>query len=188
MSKLQYRISNIRYRIRHRINFAISYVFVAGSCHFYIRTYIKSYDIVRYRTIYDTISYKKVRCRIRYATSRRYYTISYVHIVCLVAIIRYSASTSQKTYDVTVQCSIRFVYNVTIRCRMRFFYKYLDCCCWSHWPCPWSADRSCLMILGPPRWSVLHRDSPDALSLSLACATANMSRDSLVRAKMGISS
>ena len=37
MSKIQYRISNIRYRIQHRIKCAISYVFVAGSCHFYIR-------------------------------------------------------------------------------------------------------------------------------------------------------
>ena len=130
-----------------------------------------------YTTSY-TISYKKVRCRIRYATSRRYYTISYVHIVCLVAIIRYHTSKSQKTYDVIV------------RCRMRFFYKYpwAGVCSGSHWSCPWSAHRSCLMILGPPRWSVLHRDSPDALSLSLACATANMSGESLVRAKMGISS
>ena len=59
----------------------------------------------------------------------------------------------------------------------------------SHWPCPWSAHRSCLMILGPPGWSVLHCHSPDALSLSLACATAaNVSGDSLVRAKIGISS
>ena len=61
-------------------------------------------------------------------------------------------------------------------------------CSGSRWPCPCSAHRSCLMILGPPLWSVLHRDSPDALSLSLACATANVSGDSLVRAKMGISS
>jgi hypothetical protein len=45
------------------------------------------------------------------------------------------------------------------------------------------------MIIGPPGWSVLHRHSPDALSLSLACATAaNVSGDSLVRAKIGISS
>ena len=43
------------------------------------------------------------------------------------------------------------------------------------------------MILGPPRWSVLHRDSPDALSLSLACATANVSGDSLVRATANVS-
>ncbi len=32
----------------------------------------------------------------------------------------------------------------------------------SHWPCSWSAHRSCLMILGPPGWSVLHRHSPDS--------------------------
>ena len=41
-------------------------------------------------------------------------------------------------------------------------------CCWSGWPCPWSSHRSSLMILGPPLWSVLHRHSPDALSLSQA--------------------
>ncbi len=46
---------------------------------------------------------------------------------------------------------------------------------------------SCLMILGPPGWSVLHHHIPDALSLSLACATANVSGDSLGRAKMVIS-
>ena len=49
--------------------------------------------------------------------------------------------------------------------------------------CPWSAHRPCPMILGPAGWSVLHRDSPDALSLSLACATANVSGGSLVTSK-----
>ena len=43
------------------------------------------------------------------------------------------------------------------------------------------------MILGPAGRSVLHRDSPDALSLSLAyVAATNVSGDSLVRAKIGI--
>ena len=49
--------------------------------------------------------------------------------------------------------------------------------------CPWSAHRPCPMILGPAGWSVLHRHSPDALSLSLACATANVSGGSLVTSK-----
>ena len=39
------------------------------------------------------------------------------------------------------------------------------------------------MILGPAGWSVLHHHSPDTLSLSLACATANVSGDSLVTSK-----
>ena len=103
MSKIQYRISNIRYRIRHRIKCAISYVFVAGSCHFYIRRRIR-YRIKKYDVVYDIVLKKN---------SRFYYTISYNNIVCLVAIIRYRTSKSQKTYDVIV------------RCRMRFFYKYL---------------------------------------------------------------
>ncbi len=46
---------------------------------------------------------------------------------------------------------------------------------------------SCLMILGPTQWSALHHHSPEAPSLSLACATANVSGGSLVQAKMGIS-
>ncbi len=59
----------------------------------------------------------------------------------------------------------------------------------SRWPCPWSAHRSCLMILGHHWWSVLHHHCPDALSLSMAYYTAtNVSGDSLVRAKIGISS
>jgi hypothetical protein len=106
------------------VKYTISYVKNTISYIKYTISYTTSYkmcDIVcfccwflpfLYTTSY-TISYKKVRCRIRYATSRRYYTISYVHIVCLVAIIRYRTSKSQKTYDVIV------------RCRMRFFYKYL---------------------------------------------------------------
>jgi len=184
------------------VKYTISYVKNTISYIKYTISYTTSYkmcDIVcfccwflpfLYTTSY-TISYKKVRCRIRYATSRRYITISYVHIVCLVAILRYRTSKSQKKYDMTVRCRMRFSYSVTVRCRMRFFLRtWTGVCGGSHWPCPWSAaaDRSCLMILGPPRWSVLHSDSPDALSLSLACATANVSGDSLVRAKMGISS
>ena len=118
------------------VRYTISYVKKTISYMKYTISYTTSYkicDIVGfgcwflpflYTTSYTT-SYKKVRCRIRYATSRRYYTISYVHIVCLVAIIRYRTSKSQKTYDVIVRCRIRFLYDVTVRCRMRFFYKYL---------------------------------------------------------------
>ena len=141
-------------------------------------------------TTSHTTSYKKVRCRIRYATSRRYITISYVHIVCLVAILRYRTSKSQKKYDMTVRCRMRFSYSVTVRCRMRFFSRtWTGVCGGSHWPCPWSADRSCLMILGPPRRSVLHCDRLHTLSLLLANHTAtNVSGDGLIRAKIGISS
>ena len=141
-------------------------------------------------TTSHTTSYKKVRCRIRYATSRRYITISYVHIVCLVAILRYRTSKSQKKYDMTVRCRMRFSYSVTVRCRMRFFSRtWTGVCGGSHWPCPWSADRSCLMILGPPRRSVLHCDRLHTLSLLLANHTAtNVSGDGLIRVKIGISS
>ncbi len=56
----------------------------------------------------------------------------------------------------------------------------------SHWPCPWSSDRSCLVIFCPAGWSVLHRHGPDALSLSLEYSAAtNVSGDSLILAKIG---
>ena len=156
------------------VRYTISYVKKTISYMKYTRSYTTSYkicDIVGFGcwflpflyTTSHTTSYKKVRCRIRYATSRRYITISYVHIVCLVAILRYRTSKSQKKYDMTVRCRMRFSYSVTVRCRMRFFSRtWTGVCGGSHWPCPWSAaaDRSCLMILGPPRWSVLHSDSP----------------------------
>jgi hypothetical protein len=97
--KIQYRIANIWYLTRHRIKCAISYVFVAGSCHFGIRRRIR-YRMFLYDVLYDIVH------------ARRYYTISYNNIVCLVAIIRYRTSISQKTYDVTVRCRIRFFLQV----------------------------------------------------------------------------
>ena len=71
---------------------------------------------------------------------------------------------------------------------------FLSCSTWAgvcggwRWSCPWSTHRSCLMIPGPPLWSVLHFDSPQTLSLHLANHTAtNVSGDCLIRAKIGIS-
>ncbi len=110
--------------------------------------------------------------------SHHYYTILHAYIVCTIAIIRYCMPKSIKTYDDIIRYSIRFSFHVP---------GPAFAAGW-HWPCPWSAHRSCLMILGPPGWSVLHHHSHDALSLSLACATANVSGDSLVQAKMVISS
>jgi hypothetical protein len=74
MSKIQYRISNIRYRIRHRIKCAISYVFVAGSCHFYIRRRIR-YRIKKYDVVYDMqllVAIIRYRTYISYASSLLY--------------------------------------------------------------------------------------------------------------------
>ena len=176
MSKIQYRISNIRYRIRHRIKCAISYVFVAGSCHFYIRRRIR-YRIKKYDVVYDMqllVAIIRYRTYISYASSLLY------------DIVRQNRKKHTiLQYDVACDFPMVLPYDVACDFSTR---TWTGVCGGSHWPCPWSADRSCLMILGPPRWSVLHCDSPDALSLSLACATANMSGDSLVQAKMGISS
>jgi hypothetical protein len=60
---------------------------------------------------------------------------------------------------------------------------------WTYWPCPSSSHGSCFLILGPAGWFVLHRHSVEPLSLSLAhCASANVSGDRLVRAKLGTAS
>ena len=56
----------------------------------------------------------------------------------------------------------------------------------SHWPGPCCPYGSSLLILGPARRSVLHRDSPHALPLSLTKqATPNVCGDSLVRGESG---
>ena len=59
----------------------------------------------------------------------------------------------------------------------------------SHWPCPSPTHCSCLLILGPARWSVRHSDGLDTLCLSLTQSAArNVSGNSLVRGKVGVCS
>jgi hypothetical protein len=157
---------NLRYRIRYRIKCTISYVFGQVLAIF---LYDVAYDIV-YQI---AMSYTICPCSSllydivwQYRMPRRYYTISHVNIAKNIRCYRTMSHTIFLTSTWTGVCG------------------------GSHWSCPWRTHRSCLMILGPPRWSVLYHHSPDALSLSLACATANVSGDSrrLVQAKMGISS
>jgi hypothetical protein len=165
---VKYTISYTKYTIsysKYTISYT-TYVFVAGSCHFCIRRRIRyrikiamSYTICNFSSLlYDIVRTYRMPCR--------YYTILYVHIAK------------------NIRCYSTMSHTIFLTS------TWTGVCGGSHWPCPWSAHRSSLMILGPPRWSVLHCDSPDTLSLSLACATANVSghSDSLIGAKMGISS
>ena len=114
-----------------------------------------------------------------YRMPRRYYTISCVHIAkntrCN-STMSHTFFSTMIPYDVACDFSTSTWIGVQV-------------CSGSHWLCPWSAHRSCLMILGPPRRSVLHCDRLHTLSLLLANHTAtNVSGDGLIRAKIGISS
>jgi hypothetical protein len=104
----------------------------------------------------------------------RYYTISYGDIERYVGITLYCTPISTKPYADTVRCRMQYR---DLRCDVRF-------CLPGTVFAAWSASRSCLIILGPPGWSVLHCHSPDALYLVLAYYTAtNVSGDSVVLAK-----
>ncbi len=139
--------------------------FVRGSCHFFIRRRIR-YRIKICDVVYDT---QLLVAIIRYRTS-----ISNASTLLYDIVRPHRKKHTMLPYDVACDFSTS---------------TWAGVCCGSHWPCPWSADRSCLMILGPPRRSVLHCDSLPTLSLLLANHTAtNVSGDSLIRAKIGISS
>ena len=163
---------NVRYRIRYMKKLR------------YCRCFSQVLAIFVYDVVYDIIRHIVVLLKS--------YTICTFHI----AIIRYCTAisyTMSPLYDIA--CIYRQKHTLIpydVVCNIATYDVTYDIACLgrrSRRPCPWSAHRSCLMILGPPGWSVLHRHSPDALSLSLACATAaNVSGDSLVRAKIGISS
>jgi len=139
--------------------------FVRGPCHFFIRHRIR-YRIKNYDVVYDM---QLLVAIIRYRTY-----ISYASSLLYVIVRQNRKKHTILQYDVACDFSTR---------------TWTGVCGGSHWPCPWSADRSCLMILGPPRRSVLHCDRLHTLSLLLANHTAtNVSGDGLIRAKIGISS
>ena len=156
-------MSDVRYRIRHlqkrRFLVQVLAIFV----------YDVVYDIVRNIVGFAEILYYM---QMEYW----YYTILYAYIVCFVGIIRYCTPISTKTYADTIRCRTQYH---KLRCDVRYACLGLR----SRRTYPWSAHRPCPMILCPAGWSVLHRDSPDALSLSVACATANVSGGSLVTSK-----
>ena len=109
--------------------------------------------------------------------SHLYYTISYV---------KYDVVGAHRPKRLI------YAYNVHIRYRLRYIMElhltWSRCRrCGSHWPGPCRPHCSSrLVILGPSGWSVLRRDSQDALSLVLAYVAApNMSGDSLIRGKSG---
>ncbi len=129
-----------------------------------------------YDIVYDIE--KKFRHRIRYAK----FTSPLYDIACLYRMHRHYYKISYAKIYKNLRQYSTISHTIFLSC------TWAGVCGGSHWPCPWSAHRSCLMILGPTLCSVLNHHSPDALSLSLAWATANVSGVSLVRAKMVISS
>jgi hypothetical protein len=186
--RIRYRTFNVRYRmldIRYRIQ--------CWQKHRYRRfflPFLPIYDIVRltYDILYDIdknigvvrfllflpIVYT-IQCTIPYVISRCLWK-SYTICKWNIGNIRYRMATSYSTLVLCTSISPK-TYDVTVRCDPMMLLAWgcangAGVCGGSHWSCPWSAhtNRSlaCLMILGPAGWSVLHRHSPDALSLSLA--------------------
>ena len=172
MLNVRYRMSDVQYRIRYLQKLR------------YRRFLVQVLAIFVYDVVYDIVR--------NIAVLQKSYTICKFYV----GIIRYRTSISYAMsvlYDIArlyLQKRTPTPYDV-VRNIVTYDVTY-DIACLGlrlRRACPWSAHRPCPMILGPARWSVLHRDSPDALSLSLACATAaNVSGDSLLRAKIGISS
>ena len=151
--------------------------FWRGSCHFFIRRRIRR-RIKKYDIVYDM---QRLVAIIRYRTY-----ISYASSLLYVIVRQNRKKNTILQYDVA--CDFPMVLPYDVACDFSTS-TWTGVCRRSHWSCPWSADRSCLMILGPPRRSVLHCDRLHTLSLLLANHTAtNVSGDGLIRAKIGISS
>ena len=93
MLNVRYRMSDVRYRIRHLQKLQYHRFLVQVLATF---VYDVVYDIVRNIVGFAEIVYDmQILCR--------YYTISYVYIVCYVGIIRYRTSISTKTYANTIR-------------------------------------------------------------------------------------
>ena len=101
--------SYVRHRIRCRIRCRTSDVLYRILYHQNVRhRRFLPHCCQSYPTMSYTMSYVNVRYRIRCALQHRYYTMSYVYIVCNIGIIRCRTSISAETYDETVRRRMRF--------------------------------------------------------------------------------
>jgi hypothetical protein len=183
-SYVKYTISYVKNTISytiHTISYTISYkmydivCFWGGSCHFYIRRRIRR-RIKKYDVVYDM---QLLVAILRYRTY-----ISYASSLYYVIVRQNRKKNTIWQYDVACDFPIVLPYDVA--------------CDFFHVPgLAFAAGRTghapgAPRPTGPASWSSALPDGlyciVIVLSLSLACTTANVSGDSLVRAKMGISS